>query len=223
MSTSSEYKPIHPEIFTYNEAFVNRFLHEAIRNPTNAKAIVKEVAEQLYFFQLFTAEFCQFLIEEAENANKWETNLTHTEEPHPFIEGAVDICEPDTTVSFDKLPGLEAVYGKVIDNHVRPIIEQLWITFKLQRWDTPAVRKYEPHVVKEMGLHYDLETVSMVGYLSSNFEGGGTYFPRWNCLVGDSTSVIPGSVVIYPGGVSHEHLAKPITAGKRYMLSNSFY
>jgi hypothetical protein len=30
-------------------------------------------------------------------------------------------------------------------------------------------------------------------------------------------------VAVYPGGVSHEHMALPITAGVRYMLSNALY
>ena len=87
----------------------------------------------------------------------------------------------------------------------------------------PAVRKYEPDVVSQMDLHYDAETVGMVGYLNSDFEGGGTYFPRWNLTVGDSTSVRVGSVIVYPGGISHEHSALRIGAGRRYALANSFY
>lgn len=98
-----------------------------------------------------------------------------------------------------------------------------WVTFKLQKWDCPAVRRYEPHVVNQMDLHYDLETVAMVGYLSKDFVGGGTYFPRWDMTVGSHDNVVVGACVLYPGGVSHEHSAKAITAGKRYMLSNSFY
>jgi hypothetical protein len=220
----SNYKPLHPELFTYNDEFVQRFVHEDVRNsredPHNN---IKEVAEQLYFFRLFTEEFCKLLIEEAENCNRWKTNLEKTVEAHPFVEGLVDICEPDTCVSFSKMPGLEEVYEKVVRNHVSPVMSAKWVTFNLQRWDTPAVRKYEPHVVKSMDLHYDLEVISMVGYLNRDFEGGGTYFPRWKLTVGSHVDVIPGSVVVYPGGVSHEHKAHAITSGVRYMLSNSFY
>jgi len=102
-------------------------------------------------------------------------------------------------------------------------MEALWVTFKLQKWDCPAVRRYEVNVVKQMDLHYDLETVAMVGYLSKDFVGGGTYFPRWKLTVGGHTDVVVGSAVLYPGGISHEHSAHPITGGKRYMLANSFY
>mmetsp|Transcript_8359 Transcript_8359/g.21087 ORF Transcript_8359/g.21087 Transcript_8359/m.21087 type:complete len:227 (+) Transcript_8359:25-705(+) len=219
------YTPLHPEIFKYDAEFVQRFICEGVRAPTreNAKSCVKEVAEQLYQFRLFTEEFCKLLIEEAEHCGKWETNLEKVEEDHPFVPGLIDVCEPDTVVEFAEMPGLDDVYASVLKNHVQPILEGLWVTFKLQKWDPPAVRKYEPHVVSSMDLHYDLETVSMVGYLSRDFVGGGTFFPRWNLTVGSHENVIVGSVVVYPGGVSHEHSAHAITAGKRYMLSNSFY
>jgi hypothetical protein len=222
---SKNYTPLHPELFTYNDEFVKRFIDPSVHviHPSKIHEIATEVAEQLYLVQLFTPEFCQLLIEEAEHANKWVTHLEKFEEPHPFAEGLIDVCEPDTTVDFDELPGLEEVYGNIIRNHVQPLMETFWKTFKLQKWDTPAVRKYEPHVVNRMDLHYDLETVSMVGYLSKDFVGGGTHFPRWNVTVGTHENVRVGSVVIYPGGVSHEHMALPITAGKRYMLANSFY
>jgi len=219
----AEYKALHPEIFTYNQEFIDRFLDPKVGRNEDPKTIVTEVAEQLYHFQLFTPEFCRLLIEETEHANKWETNFEKTEEPHPMIEGAVDICEPDTTTTFDDLPGMEEVYANVINNHVRRIMEAMWVTFKLQKWDVPAVRKYEVDVIKQMDLHYDLETVAMVGYLNDAFTGGGTYFPRWKLTVGSHENVKVGSVVIYPGGVSHEHMALPITSGKRYALANSFY
>jgi hypothetical protein len=102
-------------------------------------------------------------------------------------------------------------------------VETLWQTFKLQKWDMPAVRKYEPDVVNGMDLHYDNETIGMIGYLNTGFQGGGTFFPRWNLAIGRSGDVAPGSVAVYPGGVSHEHRTLPVTAGVRYMLSNSLY
>lgn len=190
-------------------------------------ALVNEVAEQLYHFQLYTEAYCQCLIEEAEHLGQWETNLEKVAEPHPMFpenDEMVDICEPDTTISFDEMPGLSAVYAQVIRQHVQPIVETLWTTFKLQKWDTPEIRKYEPEVVNQMDLHYDLETVAFVTYLGGpTFVGGGTYFPRWNLTVGSHLNVQQGSAIVYPGGVSHEHSALPITAGVRYMLGGSLY
>jgi len=101
------YVPLHPEIFKYDETFVKRFIDEALHDIKNKdpKSAVKEVAEQIYFFKLFTPEFCQLLIEEAEHCNKWTTNLEKTEEPHPYNSELIDVCEPDTTVEFEEMEG----------------------------------------------------------------------------------------------------------------------
>lgn len=208
------YQPLHPELFRYDEAFVRRFI--AVSEP-------RELAEQIHLFQLFTPEFCRLIIEECEHHGGWVTVLDHVDAAHSAHNGVVDVYEPDTTLSWEALPGLEAVYAAVLQNHVRPIMEAIWTTWKLQKWDPPALRRYEPGVVAAMGLHHDAESVAMVGYLNDAFEGGGTGFPRWNLTVGDARTVSVGSVVVFPGGVSHEHLAHPVTAGRRYTLANSFY
>jgi hypothetical protein len=219
-----EYQPLHPEIFTYDAGFVARFIApELAPAGRDVRQLVREVAEQIYLFRLFTPEFCRLLIEEAEHRAAWVTVLEKTEEAHSTLEGVSDLIEPDTTLSWERLPGMPEVYGRVIENHVRPVLETLWKTFKLQKWDMPAVRKFEPTVVSGMDLHYDSEIVGMIGYLNTGFEGGGTCFPRWDLTIGRSGDVPPGTVAVYPGGISHEHLALPITAGVRYMLSNSFY
>jgi hypothetical protein len=219
------YQPLHPEIFRYDADFVERFIAAELKEPrsANVRQIVREAAEQVYLFPLFTPEFCRLLIEEAEHRGGWVTILEKTVESHSALEGIDDLIEPDTTLSWELLPGMPEVYARVIENHVQPVIECLWRTFKLQKWDMPAVRKFEPNVVSGMELHYDSEIVGMIGYLNTAFEGGGTYFPRWNLTVGRSGDVVPGTVAVYPGGISHEHLANPVTAGVRYMLANSFY
>lgn len=208
------YTPLHPEIFRYDADFAARFL---------AVSEVTELAEQVYLFQLFTPEFCRLLIEECEHHAGWVTVLEPTPAAHSAVEGVEDTYEPDTTLTWEALPGLEAVYKEVIERHVRPIVERLWPTWTLQKWDPPATRRYEPNVVAGMALHNDAEAVAMVGYLNAEFTGGGTYFPRWELTVGQSETVKVGSMVVFPGGVSHEHAARPVTAGRRYTLANSFY
>jgi len=88
--------------------------------------------------------------------------------------------------------------------------------------DRPYVLKYEPDVINQMGLHHDMETVAMVVALSKpgTYEGGGTFFPKWNYSTGQPA---PGTAIIYPGGVSHEHMGLAITKGKRYLFLGSYY
>jgi hypothetical protein len=122
----------------------------------------------------------------------------------------------------DKMPGLSSVYEQIIKRHLKPLMEQMWVTFKLQKISAPYVLKYsaEPDAIRAMELHHDLETLTLVTYLNEEFTGGGTYFPRWNYHTGKPA---PGSAILYPGGLSHEHEGVAITEGTRYLLCGSFY
>lgn len=219
------YRPAHPQILRYDRAFIDRFLDRSIADPSaiDARKLTREIGEQIYRFQLFTPEFCELLIDECERRGRWVTVTEHSVEPHAALTGVEDDIEPDTTHQLALIPGLADVYDRIIDRHVRPIVEGLWRTWRLQKWDPGAVRRFEPDVVAGMDVHFDAETVGMIGYLSRDFAGGGTHFPRWGLVVGSSSDVAVGSAVVYPGGVSHEHGALPITQGRRYTLANSFY
>lgn len=210
------YTPLHPSIFSYNPEHLGAKL--VAGGPPSA--IVEEKAEQLYMFELFTPEYCKLLIEEAEHCGKWKTGVD--EESHPYDETGqlVDVCEPDTTQHLKHMTGLDEVFTKIIRAHLQPLMEQLWVTFKLKKISKPYLLKYSPDAVKEMALHHDLETVTLVVYLNDEFEGGGTFFPRWNFT---TSKAQPGTAIIYPGGLSHEHAGLAITSGRRYLLCSSFY
>jgi len=180
--------------------------------------VVDEKAEQIYQFQLFTKEYCDLLIEEVEHCGRW---ITQDEEFKSVnINGLEEIDDPETTLHLHEILNLEEVFYEYVDKHLKPVMEALWITFKLLKKDRPYVLKYEPHVIKEMGLHYDNETVTLVCNLNEEYEGGGTYFPRWNFSTGKPPA---GGAIIYPGGVSHQHQGLKITAGKRYLFLCAFY
>lgn len=108
----------------------------------------------------------------------------------------------------------------IIKRHIEPLITQLWTTYRIGKIDQPYLLKYSPNKVKKMNLHYDREIVTLVVYLNNEFTGGGTYFPRWGKLINPQK---PGTAIVYPGGVSHEHLGLPIKSGVRYLFCGAFY
>ena len=208
------YAPKNSCLYTYDERLLDPVLLSGKRAD-----ICTEVAEQIYAFRLFTPEFCRLLIDEAEHSGQWRTEADVEENPYCVV---AEYCEPDTTQHLDKMPGLDAVYEQVIVRHLKPLMEQMWVTFKLQKISPPYVLKYsaEPDAIRAMALHHDLETLTLVTYLNEEFTGGGTYFPRWNYHTGKPK---PGSAILYPGGLSHEHEGVAITEGTRYLLCGSFY
>lgn len=221
------FKALHPDIYQYSKLH----LDPAART---GKLRVKEVAEQIYTFDLFTPEFCKKLIEEAEYQGGWETGIDDEGGLSGFGMMKVDPSlfeslktenEKDTTLSLAIFPSsgkynLTKTIEETNKKVVAPVINKIWKSFKVERFDQPYLLKYEPDKVNKMNLHYDFETVAMIVYLNTGYEGGGTYFPRWDFRMQPNK---PGQAAMWPGGVSHEHIGLPTTKGVRYLLCCAFF
>ena len=173
----------HPDLYRYETNHIDPGLRG--ESPLDA---VTEVAEQIYRFKLFTSDYCRRLVDEAEAHGGWITQTAV--EFSAFVR---DETEPDTTLDLSAFPGLPSVYRTVVDRHIRPLIERLWTTFRVQLIDPPYLLKYQPGGVDRMALHHDIETVSMIVYLNTEFEGGGTRFPRFDYETG---SPAPGTAIL---------------------------
>jgi len=239
-------KPLHPSLFRFNKKFIDPKLR---KYGPNLSKILKEEAEQVYSFRLFTPQYCKLLLEEAEHRNKWITGLdegyesisadaeTKARAANNLMVSQKDGKEPDTkqyfgSISYDGFGHdwtdarhsnggtLSKIYVQQMATYVLPMIHQLWGSFSLGTMDPPYILKYEPNNIKQMSLHYDFETVALLVYLNTEFTGGGTYFPRWKFKTGRPK---PGLALFYPGGLSHEHLGIPLTSGRRYLMCGSFF
>jgi hypothetical protein len=190
----------------------------------DAERILNEPAEQIYAFKLFSDRFCRLLIDAAEQSRAWQVRGVLLNE-HPYAPGlrtyyCPEMGFPDKAITSEALPGFADLWGAIVRTHIEPLLGRLWPVFKMQRIDAPYLVKYEPSEISGMGDHFDLETVSIVVYLNSDFEGGGTYFPRWNF----STAGQPtGTAILFPGGISHVHRGLRITDGTRYILNGAFF
>ena len=51
--------------------------------------------------------------------------------------------------------------------------------------------------------------------LNSDFEGGEIVFPRQNF---DNSKIEPGTLLVWPGQITHPHAVMPVTAGTRYAM-----
>ena len=221
-------KVLYPDLYHYSKSH----LMPEVRT---GKLRVSELAEQIYSFDLYTPEFCRKLIEEAEFQGGWQTGIDNEDssfsgfgmmkvDPSLF-ESLKTENEKDTTLSLKAFPTYKGgtLTDTITDTNKRivaPVISKIWRSFKPERFDQPYLLKYEPDKVNKMNLHYDFETVAMIVYLNTEYEGGGTYFPRWDFRLQPKK---PGQAAIWPGGVSHEHIGLPITGGVRYLLCCAFF
>src|SRR3954467_11780135 len=153
---------LHQELYSYNPEHMAPWLRNDSPDYTE---FVKEEAEQIYRFALFTPEYCQAMIAEAEHYGQWVTETSTFASVN--IVGVEEEDDPETTLHLHRMPGLEEAFYDMVERHLRPLIETLWKTFNLQKKDRPYILKYEPTVINQMGLHYDNETVSLVIMLST--------------------------------------------------------
>ena len=74
--------------------------------------------------------------------------------------------------------------------------------------------RYTTDRQSHLSLHHDFSHITMVVKLNDEFEGGGTWFPKYNKL---SNPKRVGTATLHPGMITHLHGARPIYAGKRYI------
>ncbi len=152
--------------------------------------VPRELAEQVYVLPLLDRELCRVIVEETERVG---------------------------ASSFADLPGACRLWGRLVAEHLKPRLEALWPSFRLQRWDVPKLSLHEPGG-NDSVLGATAGRVGLVAFLNDGFEGGGLRFPRWDLAAGGSATLPPGSAVVYPAGLSHEHCFPPVHAGRSHLL-----
>ena len=185
------------------------------------KKILRVESEQIYSLRLFSAPFCRRLIDRAEASRPW----LHDTQASPAAESTAppEKMESPACLSLARIPGMPELYRDVVDRHVRPLVKILWLSFEMQMYRMPYILRYDSRRPPLPGSHeeaWDQCAVSLVVSLNDEFEGGGTFFPRWNYSTGRPR---PGWAILYPGGISHPHRALPIHKGKRYLLIGEFF
>lgn len=202
-STSRTQSTVNTQIFKSGQwdKYVSKWIHPAAQ--TKAwDMILEEPIDNVITFPLFTEEFCELLIDEAEQKAYWQNKR------HDFYPTV------DTLISSF---GYDEIYKRVLNDFVFPAAIHRW---QLHGKDWPRMTsenfmiKYTTDTQGHLDLHHDNAVISSVLTLNKDFTGGGTYFFNQNeTHVGDV-----GHIAIHPGQVTHRHGGRPVHSGKRYIL-----
>ena len=165
--------------------------------------IVDEIGDtNILEFPLFTPKFCREAIALADAKDKW------TIDRHEFYP-TNDVLLPEI--------GLDEVYNRVIHEVVRPLCIYWW-HLEGKGWkqlkNENFMARYTMDRQSHLSLHHDFSHVTMVVKLNDEFDGGGTWFPKYKTL---SNPEMVGTATLHPGMITHQHGARPITAGKRFI------
>lgn len=202
-----EYTPLHPELYQYwndTAAWHRKFLVPGLIKK-EWDLFVDEEFDGAFVYPLFTKEFCNKIIEEAEHAQVW-TFARH--EFYPTTDFVL------TEIGFDK------IYYDLLWEFVMPMaIHKYGLEGK--GWDQLTAEnflaRYTPDTQGHLSIHHDHSHITALVNLSEKDEdylGGGTWFWRQKKL----SKPPQGYVSVHPGNITHKHGARPVLDGKRYII-----
>jgi GR25 family glycosyltransferase involved in LPS biosynthesis len=183
------------------QAWLNKYV-----NPIIVKGeydlILDDLGDNIYEFPLFTERFCNELIAMAEAKDNW------TENRHEFY--------PTNDVLLEDIE-IGKIYNRVLKEFVYPLCVHIWDLHGddwLNMQSENFLARYTPDKQAHLSLHHDFSQVTAVVKLNDEFDGGGTWFPKYNKL---SNPKRVGTATLHPGMVTHLHGARPIYNGRRYI------
>lgn len=167
---------------------------------------IKEVAPDIWTLQLFDENTCDKLI-----------NLLKQEKFSPQPGDNLPI-EELMLKDFDEI--FYTAYVNFVENQLKLFYYTTYsnVNFSvLTSWfnrlgDDVQTQNIENNSV---AIHHDQARVSMSLVLNEDFEGGELFFPRQNF----KTTYIPkGTLIMWPGQITHPHTVLPVNMGTRYCL-----
>jgi len=164
--------------------------------------ILDDLGDNIYEFPLFTERFCTELIAMAEAKDNW------TENRHEFY--------PTNDVLLEDIE-IGEIYNRVLREFVYPLCVHVWDLHGddwLKMNSENFMARYTPDKQAHLSLHHDFSNITTVVKLNDEFDGGGTWFPKYNKL---SNPKRVGTATLHPGMVTHLHGARPIYSGRRYI------
>lgn len=164
--------------------------------------MMDELGPNIIEFPLFTDRFCEEFIQLAETRGEWTMGR------HEFY--------PTNDMLMETL-GIKDIYTKVIREFVAPLATWYW-TLEGKGWDTVQdesfVIRYKPDKQGQLSVHHDYSSYTIGVKLNDEFEGGGTFFPKYG------VNAIPkrnGNAFLHPGMITHRHGGRPVFSGTRYI------
>ncbi|XP_057859115.1 2-oxoglutarate and iron-dependent oxygenase domain-containing protein CP2 isoform X2 [Cryptomeria japonica] len=218
----NEYQPLHKDLRTMNplDYCVQTFIDAVKENTQESfRRIVMEPLPGVYAFDLLQKEFCQLLLDEVENFEKWvdATNF--------------DVMRPNTMNKYGVVLddfGFDNMLDKLMIDFIKPLASVLFPDVGGSTLDTHHgfVVEYSKERDLDLGFHVDDSEVTLNVFLGKQFTGGELFFRGVRCdkHVNDEIdteeifeySHNPGYAVLHAG--RHRHGVKEIASGHKTNL-----
>ncbi|KAE9600244.1 putative procollagen-lysine 5-dioxygenase [Lupinus albus] len=218
----SNYQPRNRELYTLNPTavFVPSFL-KAINDNTEQsfRNILSEPSPGIFVFEMLQKDFCESLLEEIENFEKWVT------------EAKFRIMRPNTMNRYGAVLedfGFETMLNNLMEGFIRPLSRVFFAEVGGASLDSHHgfVVEYGQDRDIDLGFHVDDSEVTLNVCLGKQFSGGELFFRGTRCEKHVNTdtqseeifdySHAPGKAVLHCG--RHRHGARATTSGHRVNL-----
>ena len=157
----------------------------------------------LLLYNFLSEDYCEELIRVADEFNEWKQ------------------------LPNDKFPGQEVrlkklyekyynIYEKAYFSKFVPVVEKYWKPLSMYGIRDLFIIKYERGKQTSLRLHHDMSLVTGSMKLNNDYTGGVLKFPRQGV---DNLETPVGSVIIWPGQVTHGHECTEVTSGTKYGLT----
>lgn len=216
------YQPLSREIYTLNPDcfFVRSFIDAIHENSVESfRRIITEPLPGVYTFNMFQPRFCELLVDEVENFEKW-VNATKFR-----------IMRPNTMNKYGAVLddfGFYPMLDKLMKEYVTPLATVFFAGLLGSTLDSHHgfVVEYSKDRDLDLGYHVDDSEVTLNVCLGKQFTGGDLFFRGVRCDKHVNSdphtdeileySHVPGQAVLHAG--RHRHGAKAITTGYRINL-----
>ena len=164
---------------------------------------VTVVGNELVTLPFVTSEFCAALIYASEASGQFGMN---PHDPVPALEVSIKVLSP---LLFDRIQ-------EEVGRRVWPQLTKQWPVTEYFGLNDAFVVKYRKGEQEELRLHHDVAQLSGSVKLNDSYSGAELEFPRQNY----SNSLLPvGTLLVWPGLVTHPHRSAPIQSGTKYSLT----
>lgn len=164
---------------------------------------VRSIGQDILCLEFMTPSYAKAIIEIAEEVKEW------TSVPHRYATHDVLLEE--------KFPDLFEIIQEHLNHGVWPIVKKYWQMedFNFQAYSAFVV-KYSEDTQTSLDLHHDDSFISASIKLNDEYSGGLLQFPRQNA---DNGPVPVGSILVWPGRITHPHKCSDLTSGTKYSLT----
>ncbi|KAM0012248.1 putative oxoglutarate/iron-dependent dioxygenase [Helianthus debilis subsp. tardiflorus] len=225
MRIISNYQPLYRDLYKLNAtnfftpSFIKAFMVGDHIRDESIKSIMSEPAPGVYTFNMLQPHFCEMLVAEVENFEKW------------ILETKFRVMRPNTMNKFGAVLddfGMDAMLEKLMEDFIRHISKIFFADVGGFALDSHHgfVVEYGFNRDIELGFHVDDSEVTLNVCLGKQFSGGELYFRGVRCDKHMNTealpeeifdySHVPGHAIIHRG--RHRHGARATTAGQRINL-----